>query len=288
MVRCLWVKDWLPRDEEDVLEEGPLYDSDDPETRTRMDDISDVPLLDQDGAEIRFFTEDGRRVYRRDYRELTEVGALFDLPAAARLCEDGVFEDDYDDDDTLEVEDCRYRLFPHAGLRTVGQWQTEGVFPRFHRVVNEINRDIHSSQVSDPDDHEDAESDDNGDGESGSEDGRDRRPRHHRRVRYGVVEVLSGNYYQSLAHRYRYEGPGNQDLQCGRITAGLLSTHGETTSQKTKGRNIRSKLKLELPHDSFEAKVDAIAAVSLPSSVRLEHVYVIRGARIPEKLRNGK
>ena len=126
MVRCLWVKDWLPRDEEDVLEEGPLYDSDDPETRTRMDDISDVPLLDQDGAEIRFFTEDGRRVYRRDYRELTEVGALFDLPAAARLCEDGVFEDDYDDDDTLEVE---VSALPHSTPFDAQQRWTKSGWP---------------------------------------------------------------------------------------------------------------------------------------------------------------
>ncbi len=131
-----------------------LYDSPDPATRTRIEDIIEHPPLDDDGREICFYTPEGVRVPRRQpiaagprcgiMQDLNAVHALFCTPPG-EIDSDMEVDDMLDDDLGYDINqadldlnarhaarpppphDVEYTCYPHFFSKNIGQWQAHGV-----------------------------------------------------------------------------------------------------------------------------------------------------------------
>lgn len=250
--------------------DGCLYDSANPENRTRLSlqHLRDLPLTNDRQNEIMVYSEDGERIPRRE-AEGNFVGMLFDLPASMELFS-GNSDDDRLDDEAQVSSVCT--VYPHAGLRTVGQWQATGVPDVFADVVKELNSAIYRSQRRQPSPDSDDE---------GVDDNLEELP-----CSYGALLAYSSQAYSDLAHRYR-DGRAFHDAQQGKLTGALLGTYGTTARHATAAETHRAHLRVGLPHQRFESKVKNPDVNANPNSARLENLYVLRYNRLPTAMRNG-
>jgi hypothetical protein len=144
---------------EQIIEENDdvLYDSWDHDVYNCILDLDALPLVDDNGNEIRIYNGEGEHVsHRLAVMDLSQptCGVLLNLSTCEALFNlDPSMLDDGEPPIHLSI-------YPQAYLQSVGHVQANGILLDFQRIVNQLNAEItHPAEESN--DNEDNEHDQN-------------------------------------------------------------------------------------------------------------------------------
>lgn len=146
---------------------GDVYTSADPDTRERIGDLPNYPLLDGDGREVPIFSEDGIPILRRNrYRDpaVPPCGLLQDLNKVLPLFQDNSIiplQDPDLDEHERDLQDEDFvadflggpsepvppiYTYPQFFSKNIGQWQADGIIKPLQRPLRRLARDIGVTQ----------------------------------------------------------------------------------------------------------------------------------------------
>jgi hypothetical protein len=317
------VKEWEPiPSAEIVADNSDIYDHWDPQQRKRIEDLENVPLLDDNGNEVNIFGSDGRRIARRNARgdEGDEdadqpLGVLVDL----RCLDDFFFgeTDDEEDSDTAgEVEPNnfagrKYYVYPQAGTLHYGHVQSR-VIPNVldqyvQRLNDRITRPIPRHNVRPPRNNLDIdgdwgtgefEYDEESDEEIVSVDSEDSSSDTEFQPGFGAsvecrqrqvapaaaVVATAIQAYNTAMHLIRVSAT-DHDAQQGQITAYIGGSYASSDKERSKRDRIRARLIGGMPHERFALK---IRSPNVPRAFRVEVNYVLRLHQLKAEHRNGR
>jgi hypothetical protein len=243
-----------PTDDYEELYADGIYDSADENERRliNVDELLDLPLLDEGLHEIPIYTQSGYQIQRRIARFRASQrphGILMDLRRLHELFE-------AEEDDLFEIVDdmgsVNYTVYPQAGLRTVGHYQADGLPTKLRPHLRQVNTAV-GIQL-------DTESDNSYD-----EEELERSP-------HQPVTGIASQGYNAVMHSTRGRSNQHHDAQLGLITGTLAGAWAVGDKAERKARNLLTKCSKELPHISFGEK---IKNAGIKRDLRLEHVYSI-------------
>lgn len=219
--RFIKVPDWnvIPVDEL-RRDHGQLFSNftSEPGDHQPVEDLTQLPLLDDQGREIPIYDEDGFRVLRRHPIAPKRLGCFLDLTKVPDLF--------YPSNDNIN-NNLRPRipiyLYPMSFTKTMGNMQAEGVLHSFHRRIAALNdvvgRDADEAPAS------------------------------------PAVQALRCQAYNVLSHRVR-ERAKFHSVQLGRITASLAGSGSYDKKVTKKWEQRRDRCVDALPHHRFDSKID--------------------------------
>jgi hypothetical protein len=268
--------EWIRVPAETLREENPggLFDSSNVESRNRID-LGDFDLLDEDGAEVPIYDEEGAHVARREIVEdenLPPCGVLVDLEHIQALFNPGEgYETGSEDGESpppLEDESVNIEAYPLAFLRTVGNIQAAGIPHCFYRKLKEISQKVRGpvtrgARNEDLEDEEENES--NGGGTEVEMEVDDRASTQ------AVVRPVASQFYNYSAHRVSSRA-GGHDSQQGTVTAVVAGAFAIGSKDKDKASKKREHCERGLPSTRFHER---IMRNECPTSCRAELVYSI-------------
>ncbi|KAF9515149.1 hypothetical protein BS47DRAFT_1391881 [Hydnum rufescens UP504] len=239
-----------------------LYDSWDPDLRNRIRDLDALPLVDEDGNEVRIYDEEGCRVLRRfavvDVNQ-PACGVLLNLSTCEALFNL--------DPSQLDDGECpiHLSLYPQAYLRSVGHAQANGILPDFQVIVNRLNDEItRPDRADDQSDDDDEEWDEH------------RRPPALRGVKFQA--------YNEMVHRFT-DRHGGMRVQRGAVTAAAAGRYARDAKDCQSATKTWDAVKTLLPHEHMS---EQLSPANCPRDLRLEQVYNLDLHRLPEERRNGR
>ena len=262
-----------------------FYDSPHLVSRKRIDNIADVPVLDDDGKEKLIYNIDGYRVVRRypliPDNDVTYCGILcnfdkcrelFIEPDVMDFNDDPGFDDDMpmegddfdftldavdvDDDDGLPdvrpsrrqpKRDVTFRTFPAAFIHHMGQIQADGPIIPIKRKVYAINHDT--------------------------------------RLRPGIGPVIScgaQQMYTSFAH-YMRESARQHIAQRGILTGASAGAYAHNPATQSIASSIYNAVSAALPHTAIDYQMSS----GKESFLRSENIFTINVHRLRNAIRNG-
>ena len=242
-----------------------IYDSPDATTRQAIpfDEIDEYELEDEHGNERALYTEDGYQIQRRIAqfsRNIKAHGVLMDL---SRLHE--VFARDVDGDEDLwdeEVEHTKYRVYPQAGLRSVGHFQAEGLMTPCYKLVEIVNRHLHNRNRAVIE---------NGDAWVDQEQ--------------GIVMGVGSQGYNAVTHNTRGRSAQHHEVQLGLTTGYLAGEWARDSDGQQQQRRLGRKIWNGLAHEIY---ADKIANPEICRDLRLENVYCVDMGMMHPSRRDGR
>jgi hypothetical protein len=252
---------WEERDVEDILSsyDGTIYDSVNTERRrvVSLDDLRELPLVDEEDNEIPIYTEDGYTLPRRLAacdRNTPCHGVLVDLRNLRTLFPSN---HEYDDlfDEEPQFRDTKYYVYPQAGLVTAGHFQADGLVHAFRPLLNDLNNEIM--------------------GDMDMPDSNASQP---------IVGVACQGY-NAVMHATRGRSAQHHDAQKGLITSALAG--GWACSNKTQqaAERLLTKCNRGYPHEDFRTK---ISRNGISRDLRLENVFTIDVQSLPDAMQDGR
>ncbi|KAI0323783.1 hypothetical protein GY45DRAFT_1264031, partial [Cubamyces sp. BRFM 1775] len=265
----------------DIYDDHPaVYLSPDGHNRQPVD-LHELPLLDEHGAEVLIFSEDGMRIPRRRavgltnmtrlsiMQNLAKVSSLFVTsgPDADAMAVDDEFDDAFDDAlnvndadyelnlenararERRDVRDTKYTLYPHFFSKTIGQWQSTGVI---HAMLPHI-RNLSSSLT-----HPDA-------------------------AGHAIV-ALSSQCYNTSAHAMRDRSRFHV-VQQGMLTGAAGGPWSTTEKGKATGKTLWNKISYALPHEHVTAQLERDPGMY--NSLRFENNLLIDFNHVRDDVRDG-
>ncbi len=233
---------------------GPLYDSYNKDTRSRVD-LSDLPLLTDNGTEIPVFKEDGYRVpRRRPFYEDGSCGSLLQLNNIDKLFLSPDHDPELDgymseDDDQDISSPTKFYGFPLAFLKDKGHIQANGPLACYRPFIEDINDSIHACPGDSP------------------------------------VRAVAFQGYSLTSHRVR-DRRENHDAQLGQVTSAVAGGNLGNNSLSTKALRIRENLEVQgYPHSRFAFKIQSRAT---PKQFRFETNYIVDMDLVAEDYYHGR
>jgi hypothetical protein len=220
-----------------------FYDSPDPDTREQihLNELNNLPMLDDTGAQIHIYTEDGFRIQRRLAGFGPNVrphGVLLNLRDVGLLFKS-------------EESDTPFSVFPQAGLVTVGHIQAEGLVSPYAPLLQKLNSKV---RVQDEEDHSNNDSD----------------------LSTNVPIIgIACQAYNALMHNTRGRTAQHHDAQRGLVTAALAGGYAKSDSNVRKARTLQNQCRTRLPHLEFKEKIANNNDQPLDCSLRFENTFVI-------------
>jgi len=237
---------WQDRDLIDIRNDhGDLfYDSFDPNTREaiNLNQLEDLPMLDEAGSPIHVYTEDGFRIQRRLAGHSQDVhphGVLLDLRDI------GVLFQSEDSATPLTV-------FPQAGLVTAGHIQAEGLVNSYLPLIQRLNSKV---KVQDGDDNM---NEDDLDGTT-----------------HAPIVGIACQAYNAVIHNTRGRCAQHHDAQRGLVTAALAGGYARSNANIKKARDFQNHCRNRLPHLEFKEKIANNHDRPLDCGLRFENTFVI-------------
>jgi len=221
-----------------------FYDGVDPDTRQQIniDQLHDLPMLDETGAQIHIYTEDGFRIQRRlaGFRpDVHPHGVLLNLRDIGLLFKS-------------EESDTSFSVFPQAGLVTAGHIQAEGLVAPYLPFLDKLNAKV---RVQDDDQMSDDDSD---------------------TPTLAPIVGIACQAYNSLMHNTRGRSAQHHDAQRGLVTAALAGGFAKSDANIRKARQLQNLCSNRLPHLEFKEKIANNNDKPLDCSLRFENTFVIR------------
>jgi hypothetical protein len=232
-----------------------------------VDDLTNFPLLDDNGQEVPIFDEEGFPIPRHEagVEEVqTRLGILFDLRNLRDFFDGGLNIDLPDRPPT------KYCIYPQAFTHNYGHFQANSLPEAFCRMVDAINVNVglQSDRLTC---NKELFGDDD-------EDYEDLLP---------SVTGIACQGYNELVHRVRGNGARHHDAQLGVITAAFAGSYAITEKAKRAQRQHARSISFQLPHQKFREKIcDDDNQLNL--EFRLENVYEIDLHRIKPQYRTGR
>lgn len=249
-----------------VLEErGPFYDRGTSIDRESVD-ISELDMLDETGDEIPIYSEDGRRVPRREPLSMPERGycaVLMELTNSREL-----FDDPHSQDALADVEGSPppyviVNAYRQGFLHSAGHLQVNAVpFPMLPLIA-----DINASVAFDNDPPADDEDVDD-----------------HVPSPMTAVTGVDCQMYNAVMHRVRGTA-STHDAQRGDITAALAGSFAKGAAQMRKATRFKNTCNTRLPHENFSLLIDH---QGLDTSLRMECVHRIDLTKLRDDRRSGR
>ena len=273
------VDEWVALDEDHIqAEHDIIFDSWDIESRNVIEDLSEIPLYDDTGKEIRIYSSDGRKIARRGAHlapDTKSCGVLVNLRTITSVFQPDDnnvdMEEETDEEMDMDEEDRPARatnrvslsVYPQAFLRDYGHIQAKGPLQLMQPIIETIN-------ASFEDDRQDADISSDGPGLIHSTN--------------TPVTGISTQMYNRMFHKAATQA-GALDVQRGRLTGALSGGGATTTKGKKTAQLLRRYCNAKLPHARFADRVDI---TDCPSALRVESVYVVDMLQIPEHDRDGR
>ena len=265
----------------DIYDDHPaVYLSPDAPNRQPVD-LHELPLIDEHGAEVPIFSEDGIRIPRRRAAGLTnttrlsimqnlaKVSSLFVTrdPDAHPTAVDDDFDDAFDDAPNVndadyelnlenararerrDVRDTKYTLYPHFFSKTIGQWQSTGVI---HAMLPHI-RNL-SSSLTRPD------------------------------AAGHAIVALGSQCYNTSAHAMRDRSRFHV-VQQGMLTGAAGGSWSTTEKGKATGKTLWNKICWALPHEHVTAQLER--DTGMYNSLRFENNLLIDFNHVRDDVRDG-
>jgi hypothetical protein len=234
-----------------------VYDS--PDTKNRraipFDEMEESAIVDENGQEIPWYTEDGFIIKRRAgmiARNTKPHGILLDLRGLSDMfiSDDDLFGDD------IPV----YHVYPQAGLRTAGHFQAHGLMGACRDLVKKLNCKLSRSNDNQMDENQDF-------------------------IRKPIVQGISSQGYNAVMHSTRGRNAHHHDVQVGMVTSRLAKSWASNASAKTTAARLTQRCAYSLPHQRFAEKTQNS---NISRDLRLENVYSIDMDQLRRNQRNGR
>lgn len=134
-------------------DDAVLYDHYDKHLRSPImrEQLTELPLLDENDKLIRVFDQDGWEVSQHDavYLPTTEAfGGLVDLTHVHKLFAPADKEEDWGD----YGDNIKFQVYPQAALVMAGHIVGQGLMYPYHNVMHTLNESLH--QPTDEDDED--------------------------------------------------------------------------------------------------------------------------------------
>jgi hypothetical protein len=271
------VDHWINTDLNDIRGRHPVvYDSWDPSCRQRVDNLDELPLLDEHGYEKRIYDVNGRKIARRKASiaewtlpcailvNLRTVTALFQSDDDMAVDEDLASDDEEATCSKSHETKISLSVYPQAFLRDYGHIQAKGPLQLIQPTIQKINSDFPPS-------------DDLGSDDVGNIHGP------HVPLVIGISTQMYGEWFHRAATQ-----AGNMDVVRGRMSGALAApslTANTTPKNRKTAEVLRKYCNLALPYTRF---ADRIPVTNCPSALRVESVYIVDMKCIPENKRNGR
>lgn len=256
----------------DVLEKvmrlnGPIYDSFDPHTRNviDIDELQDYPVFDDEGHEIRIYSETGQRISRilaiteEDARtagilvKLDSIGELFANPAAE--------EDDESNERSVSP---LVTVYPQSYFSNYGHVKAGTTISVFQEVLDQVNCAVL---------------------------GMDRETLYHPQNAqlFRPIKAVSSQLYNQLSHRLARRA-GTQAVQRGAQTAVMASGYsGFGQSAANSGQRLYEECTSQLPFEQHFQLLDTVFPdENTPTDLRAENVFLLDMRAIEPGNRNGR
>lgn len=267
------VEEWIPINVDDIVNdyEDDMYTTADIRTREQIseEDLYEMELHDDDGYEIPIFTANGYQIERLlpVHNELSKPhGGLLELRQLHQLFDDVETDDELGNSDE-KGKGVRYQAYPQAGLVTAGHVQANGLIPKFHARVTNLNQRIRKEMEEAEEEEEDLEQD----------------------VMLSCAQAIEGiafQGYNAVIHSTRGLGSQHHDAQKGCVTGAISAAWVEGDGRaKTIGRELITRCKHQLPHERYDKKISNNA---IERDLRLENVYAINMKALPAAKQNGR
>jgi hypothetical protein len=247
-----------------------IYDSRSPELRRRVD-ITKLPLVDNDGAEIHVFDGNSRRIIRRTAieDEGPSCGVLMDLENIDPLF-NRTDTEQTDDNDAGSAPPVGHRVkinaYPLGFLRVAGNIQANGIPHCFHPTITQINENVGIEQEAQktPDPNDDVY----------MADLNQTHP-----LSAAAVKPIASQFYNQIAHRIATRA-GRLDSQQGSATAALSGAFAQTEKDRAKASAKQEYCSEDLPSDRFHQRINL---PDCPTCCRAELVYSVDVGRLKHK-----
>jgi hypothetical protein len=258
IVRFRQVDFWRDLDLDELPDprQVPIFRTPDCKENQRVDQLVDLPLLDDQQREINIYDDQGFRISRRKpiYRntslpcglliDLTQVRSLFQDPAAL------VFDMENEEMHEEEERNCDINVYPQAFLRRYGHFQADDVPLGFKKLLKGMNRNL----AADP------------------------------QSPNSVIHGVSCQGYNSIQHCLAQRS-GGLELVHGYITAAVSGFSATDQASLKKFQKTLEVLLQALPYRRIEKKL--CLEEKLERSIRLEPIFVVDVQSIKEELQNG-
>lgn len=249
---------------EDLIEKHgeEIYGSPDAEEREQVN-LDELPLVDDEGQEIRIYDAEGHRIPRREAiiaAEAPYTGMLFNLKTIHELFQRTELAEEEEEED---IPMTPHYLYPMAGLKTIGHFQAKGLMTPFYMKLRELNAQLKENYREG--DEEDIAAD--------------------LLTGYGpLVEGIASQGYNMLSHRVRTQGRYH-DVQLGQMTAAFCGTHATPGANANVAARFFRECEDWLPFQRYHEK---ITDTVIDTSIRVENIYRISLRRLPDEARNGR
>ncbi|KAH9848943.1 hypothetical protein C2E23DRAFT_738394, partial [Lenzites betulinus] len=273
------VQDWRPYNAQRIKDANPeIYDSDDPNSRTLIQDILTYPLVDGNGLEKRIYAPDCTRIKRRravGLHSSERCGIMQDLSAIHRLfCAPSGLDDELMEVDPVvdpdahnpgnindvdhelnmqyarrlpPLEDVAYTSYPHFFSKNIGQWQADGVMQPMMPLIRSL-----SNELSRP--------------HSGGK----------------AIVALNSQCYNTIAHSTRFSARHHL-AQKGMLTATSAGPWATTPKARNTADKLFGKVSYSLPHERLVNQL----LLGSDNCLRVENNFLIDFDHLRGEFHNG-
>ena len=255
-----------------LAEHDVVYSRDTAADEDIIEDLDEYPMQNSRGEDVPIFDAEGNSIKRSTARPLPGSKS-----AAVFLALNKVKSLFRDHSISLNTEGFVHNpnidKYPIGHLANVGCIQTRQPFPPFSPVVNKINKDVGRVIAYDAGDeplYDDVDEDGNLVEPAG-------RVMHPIFGTHTQVYNLSTHHFAPRANEYR--------VLHGQVTAAASSVFATRLGERSKGKQAVQKLSVHLPFEALEAQIDG---ASVPTSMRLEQVFVVCFDDLDESYKSGR
>lgn len=249
-----------------------VYHHDTGEDEDIIDDLADYPLRNSAGEDLPIFDASGNSIKRTAARPLPgsqSAGVFLALDKVKSL-----FRGQSISVNTQGfVHNKNIDKYPIAHLPNVGCIQTHQAFPPFIPIVKKINNDlgrIIPYEVGDEPLYDELDEDGNLVEPAG-------RVMHPIFGTHTQVYNLSTHHFAPRANEYR--------VLHGEVTAAASSVFALRPVERSKGKQAVQKISAHLPFEALEAQIDG---ASVPTSMRVEQVFIVSFEDLDEAYKSGQ
>ena len=167
--RILRVHQWTDKDPDEILETYPIvYSHSNPRERVAIENLHNLPMLDDDGNEILIFDVEGQRIPRRTaVGNSTPMGVLAKLRGLDEFLPGygGTHYQNYDSHVPSMKKKPTYYVYPQAGTMDYGHIQSHIIPDVLLPHIRDINKRVSVPRRRDRVDERDGPVDHSDDGE---------------------------------------------------------------------------------------------------------------------------
>jgi hypothetical protein len=252
---------------------GRLYDGKDRDTRRRLSlqELRELPLLDDEGNEIPLYDSRGTQIPRRSVVQnlsqppcgvlvnLKSIQGLFNPDNLAVITEESVSTSSEYEDPFVRVE-----AYPLAFLKMAGNIKASGVPHCFYPLLTKINKSVRKN-------HEPGQP--SSSNRQGGEDPGEVDPQApYLDSTYRAVKPVCSQFYNYMTHRVASRA-GRHDAQQGSVTAAISGAYAKNERDEKVAKEKQKYCKKALPSDRFHARITSVR--ECPNACRAELVYSV-------------